>query len=232
MFGEIESVHRVEEVPTGRNIYVIVDVKYFSSTVVELLSRGIEEVHVTEKRGDEFDFKQENNNTVIGGPTLPGYRTDDGYDFFNSPAAVRDIDSLEEKSFAALTSSNGGRAINRLSSKEDDIEIFVGSTTNAEALGTFLRENRSPSDICIVPCGTDGVPAPEDYIGATHIAAAIENIEIPDKKERRHGSAVRNSKGPYRKRPEHRQRDADIVSEFNSQDVVPYSDGRDIRDIG
>ncbi|QKQ98146.1 2-phosphosulfolactate phosphatase [Candidatus Nanohaloarchaea archaeon] len=231
VFGDVEMVHRVEDIPHDRGVYVIVDVKYFSSTVVELFSQGIEEVHVSEERGDEHRFKEENPGSVIGGPTLPGYEVEEGYDFFNSPASVRKVEGIEDADSAALTSSNGGRAINRLMEKDEDPDIFVGSTTNARPLGKYLRENMEPSDICIVPCGSKGVPAAEDYIGAVHISAAINQREISDKKYRSHTSVIRNAKGPYQERHEHRQKDADIASNFNSCQAVPRAKGRVLEDI-
>lgn len=229
VIGDVEIYHRVEDIPDELPdaVYVVVDVLYFSSTVVELLNEGAEYVHVTETRGDELQLQAENPEFVIGGGTEPGYVPEEEYDYFNSPSFIWSIDVDGRP--AAMTSTNGGRAINTLLEREGGkYPIYLATTTNAEAVGRHIRENEDSKPVKIVACGSKGIPASEDYIGAIHTAAAINNESVPAEKITSHKAVVRNAKGSYVGREGLRQTDADYVARFGFRSVIPTVDGRRI----
>jgi 2-phosphosulfolactate phosphatase len=86
-------IERCEEIPADppAGDYVVVDTIHFSNTVVELLGNGAEHVHVTERRGDEFDYRADNPAALIDGGSTDDYEPAEGYDFFNSPSYVQDL---------------------------------------------------------------------------------------------------------------------------------------------
>ncbi len=165
--GDRSSHHvpRCEDLPADPppGNYVVFDVMYFSTTVVELLANGASCVHVTDERGEEFDFRAENPRARIGGPTPPDYTPAEGYDFFNSPSYVQSVDVAGRP--VSMTSTNGGRAVAALrEAAGDDVDVYVGTTTNAAAVARHLRADDVPT--YLVSAGTEGERAVEDDVGA------------------------------------------------------------------
>lgn len=217
-------VERCEEIPEEPEpgSYVVVDTLHFSNTVIELLANGAEYVHITEERGDEFDYRESNPEAVIGGGSTDDYEPVAGYDFFNSPSYVQRLD-VEGRPIS-MTSSNGGRAVATLrerTSDDVDIDVYVGSTTNAAALGRHLREGERP--VHLVSSGSRGEVAVEDHVGAALIGRYVDGRPVAATERELFRRQVKHAKGPdYVDKHELRRRDVlDYAMNLNSRRVLP-----------
>jgi 2-phosphosulfolactate phosphatase len=225
-------IERCEELPTDPDPgdYVVVDTMHFSNTVIELLANGARHVHITDERGDEFAYRDANPDAVIGGASTDDYEPTAGYDFFNSPTFVQDLDV--EGRPVSMTSSNGGRAVATLRERgDDDVDVFVGSTTNARALGTHLRERDRPTHI--VSSGSKGDVAVEDHIGATLVSRYIDGVPLSETERTIFRQQLEVAKGPnYVDTHEIRRRDVlEYATALSSRPVVPKLVGDSLVDV-
>ncbi|RLM40308.1 2-phosphosulfolactate phosphatase [Haloarcula sp. Atlit-120R] len=200
--------------------YVVVDVAQFSTTVPELFANGAEYIYITEERGNEPDFKAEHPRAKIGGSSGPNYEGEEGYDFFNSPSFVQDVDVAGRPT--AMTSTNGGNAVTDLRlAGGDDVDVYVGGLTNGKAVAEHLRD--SDRRAYFVGAGSNGKPSPEDLAGGLYIARHLH--ERPPTEEQRavFREMVTFGKGPkYERKPQVKRTDLyEYTLDFDSREVVP-----------
>jgi len=210
--------------------YVVVDVAQFSTTVPELFANGAKYIHITENRGDEPEFQQAHPRAKIGGNSGPEYRGEPGYDFFNSPSFVQDVDV--EGRPTAMTSTNGGNAVTDLRLAGDDaVTVYVGGLTNGAALAAHLREQTEPT--YFVAAGSNGKPSPEDIAGALYIARHLSGEPPTEHHRALYREMVAYSKGAkYQGKPQIKRTDLyEYALNFDSRDVVPKLDGQKLYDV-
>ncbi|WP_439028668.1 2-phosphosulfolactate phosphatase [Haloarchaeobius sp. DT45] len=223
-------LERIEDLPAEPDPghYVVIDVMHFSTTVVELLANGAEYVHITSERGDEFAFQEANPDARIGGGSTADYEPTEGYDFFNSPSYVQDVDVAGRP--VAMTSSNGGRAIDRLLGT-DGATVYVGSTTNAATLGRHLRTVDGP--VHLLAAGKDGEPATEDTIGALLVGRHMAGIPLEPVEADLLREQLEYAKGRHYP-DKHPLRSSDVreyAMSLSCRDVIPRLDGRQLVDV-
>lgn len=208
--------------------YVVIDVLYFSTTVVELLENGAEFVHVTGERGDELAYKRDNPEARIGGDRMRDFEPAEGYDFFNSPSFVQSLDVTDRP--VAMTSTNGGRAVDRLRNT-GGVSVYVGGATNASALADHLRSDPDPT--YLVSAGSTGFIAHEDHIGATIIARRLAGEPIPDHDVDRFQRGIELAKGRQYKysHPTRRTDVEEYATAIDSRSTVPHLEGDHLVDI-
>lgn len=210
--------------------YVVVDTAQFSTTVPELFANGARYIHITENRGEEPAFRDEHPDAKIGGASGPNYRGEEGYDFFNSPSFVQNVDVDGRPT--AMTSTNGGNAVTDLRLAGDDsVDIYVGGLTNGVALADHLREQDGKT--YFVAAGSSGKPSPEDVAGALFIARHLLD-DPPNERERAvYREMIEFAKGPkYERKPQIKRTDLyEYALNVDSRDVVPKLDGRKLYDI-
>ena len=214
-------VARCEDLPADPppGNYVILDVMYFSTTVVELLANGASCVHVTDERGEEFDFRADNPRARIGGPTLPDYTPAEEYDFFNSPSYVQSVDVAGRP--VSMTSTNGGRAVAALRERGgDDVRVYVGTTTNAATLANHLPDD---GPTYLVSAGTKGERAVEDDVGALLVDRYLDGSPPTAAELASYCDVLEVARGPnYVDKHEVRRADVmDHVLAVNGRSVVP-----------
>ncbi|MDG5776551.1 2-phosphosulfolactate phosphatase [Haloarculaceae archaeon H-GB1-1] len=224
-------IERCELIPDdpAPGAYVVVDTMHFSNTVIELLANGAEYVHITEERGEEFAYRESNPRALIGGGSTDEYEPTDGYDFFNSPSYVQGLDVDGRP--VSMTSSNGGRAVAALRANgSDGVDVYVGSTMNATALGRHLRDRAGP--IHLVSSGSKGDLAIEDHVGATLISRALDGVELSETERELFRRQVKHAKGvDYVDKHELRRRDVlDYATNFDSRAVIPKLVGESLVD--
>lgn len=210
--------------------YVVVDVAQFSTTVPELFANGAEYIYITEERGNEPAFKKTNPRAKIGGGSGPNYRGEEGYDFFNSPSYVQDVDV--EGRPTAMTSTNGGNAVTDLRlAGGDDVDIYVGGLTNGAVLADHLR--KQDAETYFVAAGSNGKPSPEDVAGALFIARHLFEGAPKERELSVYREMVTFSKGPkYERKPQIKRTDLhEYALNFNSRDIVPKLDGQKLYDV-
>lgn len=210
--------------------YVVVDVAQFSTTVPELFANGATYIHITENRGDEPAFKQKNPEARIGGSSGPDYQGEPGYDFFNSPSFVQDVDIDGRPT--AMTSTNGGNAVTDLRlASGDDVTVYVGGFTNGKAVAEHLRKQSDPT--YFVAAGSGGKPSPEDVAGATYIAHHLNEDSPTDRERAVYREIVEYSKGAkYEQKPQIKRTDLyEYALNFDSREVVPKLKGQKLYDV-
>jgi len=210
--------------------YVVVDVAQFSTTVAELFANGAASIHITESRGDEVAFKTANPRAKIGGGAGPNHRGEPGYDFFNSPSFVHEVDVVGRPT--AMTSTNGGSAVTDLRiAGGDDVTVYVGGLTNGVALADHLRGRDTPT--YFVAAGSNGTPSAEDVAGALYIAHHCREAPPTDRERAVYRRLVEFATGPTdEQRSERRRTDlAEYTLNFDSRDVVPRLDGQTLYDV-
>ena len=224
-------IPRCEDIPRSppRGAYVVVDTLYFSTTVVELLGNGAEYVHVSERRGDELGYKRAHPEALIGGDRRVDFQPADGYDFFNSPSYVQSLD-LDGRP-AAMTSTNGGRAVDVLRGTEG-VTVYVGGPTNATALSRHLATTDEPT--YLVSAGSRGYVAAEDHIGSTVIGRRLADEPIAPVDHDRFRRGIELAKGrQYKYSHPTRRRDIErYATQFDSRSVVPRLEGDRLIDVG
>lgn len=210
--------------------YVVIDVAQFSTTVPELFANGAEYIYITEERGNEPAFKAEHPRAKIGGSSGPNYRGEEGYDFFNSPSFVQDVDVAGRPT--AMTSTNGGNAVTELRlAGGADVDIYVGGLTNGRAVAGHLQ--RSDRDTYFVSAGSNGKPSPEDTVGAVYIARHLNGDPPSDAEREVYREVVQYGKGPkYERRPQIKRTDLyEYTLAFDSRNVVPKLRGQRLYDV-
>jgi 2-phosphosulfolactate phosphatase len=219
----IERCEEIPDCPAPGN-YVVIDVLHFSNTAIKLLEDGAAHIHITEERGQEFAYKAANPSAKIGGGSTDDYEPTEGYDFFNSPAYVAgvDVDGFP----VSMTSSNGGRALVALREcEQDDVDVYVGSTMNARALGRYLQHQDGPT--YLVSSGSKGDVAIEDHVGATLISRYLDGLPPSETEIEIFEQQVRVAKGDdYADKHELRRADVfDYAANVNKSTVIPKLDG-------
>lgn len=210
--------------------YVVVDVTHFSTTVVELFESGATFVHVPEERGAEFAFREEYPDARIGGGSAPDYTPKEGYDFFNSPSSVQDVDVSGRP--AALTSSNGGGAVTDLRERGGpDVDVYVGSMSNARAMADHLRGREGP--VVTVAAGSKGKPSPEDTVGAILIQRYLRGDDPTAAELDAYLEVIEAAKAAkYRRKAEVRYRDlVEYSTAVDTRQVVPKLEGQRLVDV-
>nr|WP_276223080.1 2-phosphosulfolactate phosphatase [Halomicroarcula sp. DFY41] len=236
--GTAESLPIEQMIPARAQIpddpepgnYVVVDVAQFSTTVPELFANGAEYIHITENRGEEPAFQADHPRAKIGGGSGPNYRGEEGYDFFNSPSFVQDVDVAGRPT--AMTSTNGGNAVTDLRlAGGDGVNVYVGGLTNGVTLADHLREQ--DEETYFVAAGSNGKPSPEDVAGALFIARHLLADPPTDRERAVYREMVEFSKGAkYERRPQIKRTDLyEYVLDFDSRDVVPKLDGQKLYDV-
>jgi 2-phosphosulfolactate phosphatase len=219
----------IPEDPAPGN-YVVVDVAQFSTTVPELFANGAEYIHITENRGEEPAFRDDHPEARIGGASGPDYEGEPGYDFFNSPSYVQDVDVDGRPT--AMTSTNGGNAVTDLRlAGDEDVSVYVGGFTNGAAVADHLRERDEPT--YFVAAGSNGKPSPEDVAGALYIARHVHDIPPSEQELATYRELVTYSKGAkYERKPQIKRTDLyEYALNFDSRTVVPRLDGQKLYDV-
>jgi 2-phosphosulfolactate phosphatase len=218
----------IPEDPAPGN-YVVVDVAQFSTTVPELFANGAEYIHITENRGEEPAFQEDHPGARIGGASGPEYEGEPGYDFFNSPSYVQDVDVDGRPT--AMTSTNGGNAVTDLRlAGDEDVTVYVGGFTNGAAVAEHLREQDEPT--YFVAAGSNGKPSPEDVAGALYIARHVHGIPPSEQEQATYRELVTYSKGAkYERKPQIKRTDLyEYALNFDSRTIVPRLDGQKLYD--
>ncbi|MUV89448.1 2-phosphosulfolactate phosphatase [Halapricum sp. CBA1109] len=210
--------------PFHGGTYVVVDVFYFSTTVVELLAAGADCVHVPLSGSDPAAFKRVNPEALVGGEG-DGHEPDAHHDFFNSPSDAHRL-SLDGRP-VSMTSHNGGATVADL--RAADADVYVASTTNAAAVGRRLRSVEGP--VTLVCAGRDGDETPEDTLGALLVSRYATGCPVEADLRAAYAERLREIRSPLDELPEHRRRDVtEFVAAIDSRAVVPRLDADRLRD--
>ena len=196
--------------------YVIIDAMYFSTTSIELFSKGLESMKLCETH----DEVREQDVELKIGEGRDDTSMKDGMQMINSPTYVSEKYDGQKKS--AMISYNGARAALRVIKGTEDSRIMVGSATNAKALAEKLSDE---DEIHLVSSGSGGVHRAEDHIAAYIITQEFED-ELDETEEEMLKrmidlTAELEYEGDI---PERRRKDIEVLKNINARDVVPEYD--------
>jgi 2-phosphosulfolactate phosphatase len=199
--------------------YVVVDVTYYSTTVVELLAGGAESVGVP-LAGDAPAVRAANPDALVGCEPSR-FETDDRFAFPNSPSYVDGMDLAGERT--VLVSDNRARTVADLAGY-DDVAVFVGGYANAGAVAAHLADRTRP--VRLVACGTDGDPTVDDHLGAVVVDRSLRGRPLDDAERDQFARLLVTSKGVGYADTDRRHADLhEYATAIDSRWVVPALDG-------
>jgi len=182
---EINILHLKEGARAAKGLTVIIDVFRAFTVAPYLFKNNAQRVIPIEKVETAFALKEKNINCI-----LIGERNEDkvpGFNFGNSPTAIKDFD-FTGKTVAHTTSSGTQGIINAVNADE----IITGSFVNADAIVRYIRK-KNPAIVSLVCMGyACQYPIEEDTFCAEYIRDTLENkpFDFNEKKE-----IIRNSSG-------------------------------------
>lgn len=204
-----------DEMP--KSTYVIIDVMYFSTSVIELFSKGLEtlSVHRTHE-----DVRSQKDVELRIGEGRDRDSMKEGMALINSPSFINENYGGEKT--AAMMSNNGANAAINVIEATEDSRIIVGSTTNATAVAEKLQDEE---EVHLVSSGSDGVHRAEDHIAAYIISQEIQH-KLDDSEHKMLKKMIDlTAELKYDEGlPDRRARDLDILKQINERNVVPEYD--------
>lgn len=155
----LRRVDRLEDLPepVPDADFVVIDVIISSTSVVRLLEAGAAYVRPFADPEEAIAWADGAGDALLVGEQ--GGESIEGFDCGPLPSVLADRD-VEGRPVGILT-SNGTRAVHRIGREEG---VFVGSTVNAEAVASVLRQR--DRDAWLVAAGRAGEVVTEDVVGA------------------------------------------------------------------
>jgi 2-phosphosulfolactate phosphatase len=153
--------------PSGT--YVVIDVIYFSTTVLRLFEDGAASVTPV---FDESDLEPAlDDSTRL---TCSEYNSPygDQLAFINSPKSVAENPGVVPKADIMYHSHNGARCVTRIADRTEESTVFIGSLTNASAVAAVLESCADPVFLVLAGSSHSSVPG-EDLAGAAAIERAL-----------------------------------------------------------
>lgn len=151
----------------AKGLTVIIDVFRAMTVEAYVISNGAKDLIPMASVEDAFRYRDEHPGTLLmgerGGAKCPGF------DFGNSPSAVRDFDFTGKT--VVHTTSAGTQGI---ANAKNATEIVCGSLVCAKAIAEYIR-SRDPEDVSLVCMGLAGKKETrEDTLCAEYIKALLE----------------------------------------------------------
>ncbi len=167
---DVEILHLKEGARAAKGLTVIIDVFRAFTVAPYLFKNHAERIIPVEKVSDAFDLKTQINDCI-----LIGERNEDkipGFDFGNSPTAIRNFD-FSGKTVVHTTSSGTQGIVNAVNADE----IITGSFVNVNAIIQYIRDKK-PSVVSLVCMGyACQYPIEEDTFCAEYIKNTL--LQIP-----------------------------------------------------
>lgn len=181
----ISILSLTEGAQQAEGVTVIIDVFRAFTLEVYLFAKGADKIYAVGSETEARNLKREHPEyLLIGeryGKKLPGF------DYGNSPAAVRSL-VFPGKTFVHTT-TNGTQGI---AAAEHASMILTGSLVNAKATAEYIQYLH-PEQVSLVAMGWDGHPTEEDELCAQYLKSLLEGCPMTDIAEK--ADALRYSEG-------------------------------------
>lgn len=165
---QIEIFQLLDGAKAARGLTVIIDVFRAFSLACYLTDQGAEKIIPVGDIKLAYRLKEKNPDYMLIGERLE--KMPEGFDFGNSPTAVRGIDFTGKT--IVHTTSSGTQGI--VAATRAD-EIITGSFVNADAIVRYIR-HRNPQMISLVCMGyATEYPVEEDTYCAEYIKSQLQN---------------------------------------------------------
>ncbi len=167
---DIKILHLIDGAKQARGCTVIIDVFRAFTTACVAYGMGAERIIVSERLDTVFRLREEHPGCILMGERHE--RMVPGFDFGNSPSAIRDIDVAGK--LVVLTTSAGTRGIINASQAD---EILTGSFINAGSVVRYLKEVH-PHRLSLVCMGYAAeTKTQEDSYCAQYIRNELTGVE-------------------------------------------------------
>lgn len=169
----IQILQLIDGAKKAKGITVIIDVFRAFSVEAYVMNNNAETIIPVAEIETARRLKAENEDYILIGERN-GIKLD-GFDFGNSPTAVKNI-NFTGKTVVHTTSAGTQGVANAINADE----ILTGALVNAEAIARYIKL-KNPNDVSLVCMGLRAVePTDEDTLCAEYIKSLLEDNPIAD----------------------------------------------------
>ena len=163
----IKILELIEGAQKARGLTVIIDVFRAMTVEAYVIHNGASDLLPMGSIEDAYRYREEHPGTLLMGER--GGAKCEGFDFGNSPTAVKDFDFTGKT--VVHTTSAGTQGI---ANAKGASEILAGSMVNAKAISEYIRKSGA-EEVSLVCMGLAGVKnTVEDRMCAEYIKALVE----------------------------------------------------------
>jgi len=164
---EIRILQLIEGARQASGLTVVIDVFRAMTVEAYVMRNGAADLLPMGSLEDAYAYRETHPGTILigerGGKKCPGF------DFGNSPSAVKDVD-FTGKTVVHTTSAGTQGIANAVGADE----ILTGSLVNAKAIADYIR-NSGAEIVSLVCMGLEGLePTAEDTLCAEYIKSLVE----------------------------------------------------------
>ena len=164
---EIRILQLIEGARAARGLTVIIDVFRAMTVEAYVLHNGAADLLPVGSLEEAYAYREAHPGTILigerGGKKCPGF------DFGNSPSAVKHVD-FTGKTVVHTTSAGTQGIANAVGADE----MLTGSLVNAKAIADYIR-NSGAEVVSLVCMGLEGLePTAEDTLCAEYIKSLVE----------------------------------------------------------
>ena len=167
----VRILELIEGARAAVGLTVIIDVFRAMTVEAYVMNNGASVLLPMGSLEEAYEYKNLHPEVLLIGER--GGKMCEGFDFGNSPSAVKNFD-FTGKTVVHTTSAGTQGIINA----KNATEILTGSIVNARAIAEYIKE-KNPSDVSLVCMGLAGEkPTREDTLCAEYIKSIIEGNPI------------------------------------------------------
>ena len=167
----VQILQLIEGAKAAKGLTVIIDVFRAMTVEAYVIENGAADLIPMGSVDEAYAYQKAHPGTILmgerGGAKCPGF------DFGNSPSAVKDVDFTGRT--VVHTTSAGTQGV---ANATGATEMLTGSLVNAKAIAEYIT-NSGAEDVSLVCMGLAGVePTREDTLCAEYIKALVEGAPI------------------------------------------------------
>ena len=163
----IRILELIEGAQAAKGLTVIIDVFRAMTVEAYVINNGAKDLIPMGSIEDAYRYRVEHPGTLLMGER--GGKKCEGFDFGNSPTAVKDFD-FTGKTVVHTTSAGTQGIANAIHASE----ILTGSMVNAKAIAEYIKKSGA-GEVSLVCMGLAGVKnTVEDRMCAEYIKATVE----------------------------------------------------------
>lgn len=167
----IRILELIDGAKAAVGLTVIIDVFRAMTVEAYVMNNGAEKLLPMGTLDEAYEYKKTHPEALLIGER--GGKMCEGFDFGNSPSAVKNFD-FTGRTVVHTTSAGTQGIINA----KNATEILTGSIVNARAIAEYIKE-KNPLDVSLVCMGLAGEkPTREDTLCAEYIKSLIEGNPI------------------------------------------------------
>ncbi len=168
---DIQILELIDGAKKATGLTVIIDVFRAMTVEAYLLHNGVEQLMPIGSIDAAYKYKKAHPETLLIGER--GGKICDGFDFGNSPSAIKNIDFTGKT--AVHTTSAGTQGIVNATQAT---QILLGSFVNAKATAAYIKK-KNPANVSLVCMGLEGKESTrEDTLCAEYLQSFLQCSKI------------------------------------------------------